>query len=185
MEDPGYVSRWAVDALKEHVESELSAVQTQLRAELLSMDRLLQERFETQTKATETAFVAAATAMQTALTAAEKAVSAALTAAERAVAKAEEASEKRFDSVNEFRAQLGDQAATFMTRMESDTRLRAADEKTVLITDRLQTQVSDLQQWVARDSGRSVGMGQSWVILVAAVTTLASLAGVILAVATR
>jgi len=43
----------------------------------------------------------------------EKAVQAALNAA-----KAEQASEKRLDSVNEFRAQLRDQAGTFVTRSE-------------------------------------------------------------------
>jgi hypothetical protein len=40
-------------------------------------------------------------------------VDAALTSAEKAVAKAEGANERRFDSVNEFRQQLNDQAATF------------------------------------------------------------------------
>jgi len=48
----------------------------------------------------------------------EKAVQAALNAAKDAVNKAEQASEKRLDSVNEFRAQLRDQAGTFVTRSE-------------------------------------------------------------------
>lgn len=59
----------------------------------------------------------------------ESAVAAALTAADRAVAKAEVAAEKRFDSVNEFRAQLADQAATFMPRAESEIRFAAMQEK--------------------------------------------------------
>lgn len=42
-----------------------------------------------------------------------------------AVLKAEDASEKRFESVNEFRAQLNDQATTFVTRRE----LEAVSEK--------------------------------------------------------
>ena len=37
---------------------------------------------------------------------------------ERAVNKAEIAAEKRLDAVNEFRGQLKDQAATFVTRTE-------------------------------------------------------------------
>lgn len=65
------------------------------------------ERFEGQEKA-----VAAALAAQ------EKAVAAALVAAEKAVSKAELASEKRFESVNEFRAALADQARTFLPRAE-------------------------------------------------------------------
>lgn len=53
----------------------------------------------------------------------EKAVSAALQAAKEAVIKAEAAAEKRFDSVNEFRQQLSDQAASFMPRREAEQRL--------------------------------------------------------------
>ncbi len=49
----------------------------------------------------------------------EKAVAAALAAAKEAVVKAETAAEKRFDSVNEFRNTLKDQAGTFITRGEA------------------------------------------------------------------
>jgi hypothetical protein len=48
--------------------------------------------------------------------AAEKAVGAALAGADRAVTKAELAYEKRFEAVNEFRASLSDQTATFATK---------------------------------------------------------------------
>lgn len=47
-------------------------------------------------------------------------------AAGEAVTKAEVASEKRLDSVNEFRAQLSDQAATFLTRREYEGAHKAA-----------------------------------------------------------
>ena len=50
----------------------------------------------------------------------DRAVQAALNAAEKAVTKAETASEKRFDAVNEFRAQLADQAQTFIPRAEAE-----------------------------------------------------------------
>jgi hypothetical protein len=40
---------------------------------------------------------------------------------EKAIVKAEDANEKRFEGVNEFRNQLKDQAATFITRSEHDT----------------------------------------------------------------
>ena len=42
----------------------------------------------------------------------------ALIAAEKAVTKAEVATERRFESVNEFRQTLSDQAAKFVTRTE-------------------------------------------------------------------
>src|ERR1700730_4191818 len=51
----------------------------------------------------------------------------ALAASEKAVGKAEMATEKRFDSVNEFRAQLKDQASTLMPREEADVKFRAID----------------------------------------------------------
>jgi hypothetical protein len=48
----------------------------------------------------------------------EKANGIALASAERAVSKAEASTEKRFDDNNEYRGQLKDQAATFVTRTE-------------------------------------------------------------------
>jgi hypothetical protein len=85
------------------------------------MREMLNERYATQTKALDAAFLAQQTAMRTAFDAADKAVAAALESAEKAVVKAETAAEKRFESVNEFRAQLTDQAATFISRQEFDT----------------------------------------------------------------
>ena len=48
----------------------------------------------------------------------EQANKVALEAAEKAVLKAEDAAGRRFDSVNEFRQTLSDQAAQFVTRKE-------------------------------------------------------------------
>lgn len=67
-----------------------------------------------------------------ALAAQDKAVQIAMVASEKAVVKAEIAAEKRFESVNEFRGQLSDQAATFMPRAEAEQRMGALAEK---ITD--------------------------------------------------
>ncbi len=67
----------------------------------------------------------------------DKAIQAALASAEKAVGKAETASEKRFDSVNEFRAQLSDQAATLMTRTEYITNHKALEDKIGDLTDRM------------------------------------------------
>lgn len=67
----------------------------------------------------------------------EKAVAAALQAAKEAVAKAEIAAEKRFDSVNEFRAQLSDQAGTFMPRREAEQRADALAEKLNEVSSRI------------------------------------------------
>lgn len=95
----------------------------------------LNERYDTQTKAIEAARLAA-----------EKAVEAALSAAEQAVAKAEIASDKRFESVNEFRAQLGDQARTFMGRDESISRHERTTEMIAGQTARYETETRLLRE---------------------------------------
>lgn len=53
----------------------------------------------------------------------------ALNASEKAVTKAEMATEKRFDSVNEFRAQLKDQAALLIPREEANAKFTSLEEK--------------------------------------------------------
>lgn len=53
----------------------------------------------------------------------------ALTSSEKAVSKAEVATEKRFDSVNEFRNTLKDQAATLVSRDEVEVRFKSVTEK--------------------------------------------------------
>jgi hypothetical protein len=62
-------------------------------------------------------------------TAMDEKTSLALTSSEKAVTKAETATEKRFDSVNEFRGSLKDQAATLLPRVEADTRFHTLDSK--------------------------------------------------------
>lgn len=91
-----------------------SAVQRQID----DLREMLNERYATQTRAVDAAFLAQSTAMATALTAAERLVQTAASATEKAIGKAELAGDKRFESVNEFRGQLRDQAATFLPRTE-------------------------------------------------------------------
>jgi len=69
----------------------------------------------------------------------EKAVTAALNAADRAVVKAELATEKRFDGVNEFRAALSDQTASFIPRAEAIQRIDSNVEKIEGLAHRLDT----------------------------------------------
>jgi len=89
-------------------------------------------------------YLAAGFAMHnTALTAAETAVSKALESAEKAAIKAETASDKRFESVNEFRAQLADQAQRFMPRTESE----AATDRN---TERVQEMANEVSKMITR-----------------------------------
>ncbi len=87
--DPPFRTVWPESTEVQHLK-ELFA------ARLLAVEVLITTRFEAADKATAAALVATTTAMQ----------------------KAETASEKRLDSVNEFRAVLTDQQATFITRAE-------------------------------------------------------------------
>lgn len=70
-----------------------------------------------------------------------RAVASALMAADRAVAKAELAQEKRLEGVNEFRQQLSDQAAAFITRRELDARGSSID----IQIDALQQRLAELE----------------------------------------
>lgn len=137
--------------LKESIRERLAAM-NDLRA---ADDLRYQQRFDAQTRALDAAFTAAKEAVQTAMVAAEKATT-----------KAEMAAEKRFESVNEFRAQLADQAATFIPRAESEARVSAMvelfDSKYTALIDRMDV----LTQANAASQGRSAGLGAGWNYLV-------------------
>jgi len=75
---------------------------------------------------------------------------------ERAIAKAESASEKRFDSVNEFRGQLKDQAATFAPRAEMEIRFKTVEQR-----------ISVLENQRAQDTARTEGVSWVWTLLTA------------------
>jgi hypothetical protein len=117
-------SGWTVDTLHTHMQRQHD-----------DLTRALDERYATQTKAVDAAFVAA-----------DKAVQAALSAAEKAVVKAEGAAEKRFESVNEFRQTLADQATAFPTRAEVDAKYAT-----------LGARMAALEKLTERAQGRDAG----------------------------
>jgi hypothetical protein len=112
-------------------------------------------------------------------------------AADRAVAKAEAASERRFESVNEFRATLADQATQLMPRAEAEARILALADKLSELTTTTRDQDDRLREQHQRDiavgrdefqkaiaaiaavqtatTGRDQGINQSWVVLIGAV----------------
>lgn len=100
----------------------------------------------------------------------EVAVRAAIDAAEKATIKAESATEKRFESVNEFRAQLTDQAATFVTRTEFDLQRLNYTEK-----------IEDLTKRINRSEGKGAGLNAAWVYLLAGVAALGTIVSIYLA----
>lgn len=136
-------SGWTVDTLKYHMDQRFESSSESLR----DLRTMLDERYQTQTKATDAAFAAQQKAMETAFIAADKAVQAALQAAKEAVNKAEVAAEKRFESVNEFRGQLADQANTFMPRTE----VAAAQQRN-------SERIDDISKRLERAEGNRTGM---------------------------
>jgi len=115
-----------------------------------------------------------------------------LDAADRAVMKAEAAADKRFESVNEFREQLREQAATLMPRAEAEARIasidRALDEHVARATlqfanieQRFTSRVDVLAGRVDVAAGHTTGIAAGWGYLVGIVGIAASIVAVVLA----
>lgn len=100
----------------------------------------------------------------------ETALRAALAASEKAIGKAEIANERRFDSVNEFRQTLGDQAAQFATRAEVEAAIGRNTERIQDLTDR-----------VNQSEGKGAGLNAGWAILVGAVVLIGAIVTIYLA----
>lgn len=158
-----------------------------------TLDREFHEHLEQVRHENALAFVNADKAVQAALLSSKEATHAALTSSKEAITKAETAAEKRFESVNEFRAQLADQAATFVSRLEADAR-RAETE--VRIAALAEKHAGDADRNAARiiavelaltsrldlNDGRLAGMSASAHKRGAEVQQMVGIAGVVLVV---
>jgi hypothetical protein len=143
--------------------------------------------FEAQTKAVDAAIIAQ-----------RAAVDAALIAANQATAKAEAATDIRFQSVNEFRGQLADQATRFITRVEVEaaitrnteriaelaTKLENFADKGLVVGeyDRLTVKLDDIASRMTRFEGKGKGMQASWAIAVALITMIIGIIAIYIAV---
>jgi hypothetical protein len=94
-------------------------IQEEMDRRMQNLKDLLDERYQAQTRSFEEQRDSALGA-----------VNAALFSAREAVAKAETATEKRFESVNEFRQTLTDQAAQFPTRQEVSAQMQTVSAAT-------------------------------------------------------
>lgn len=95
----------------------------------------------------------------------DQAVKTAMQSAEKAVNKAESAAERRFESVNEFRNTLSDQARMLMPRAETEQAVKALSEKLDVLATRVNAR---------EDRGR--GMGDIWAYIVGALGIVVALA---------
>jgi prenyltransferase beta subunit len=160
MPDEGYDEGWTTNTLKVHL---LSLLEKQAE----EFQTLVDERH----RGYEQRYVAQQEAVTAALRTAQEAVTAALNAAKEAVLKAEVATEKRFEAVNEFRAQLADQARELMPRAETEIRLTNMGESITSLTSRLD-----------RGEGGDVGVQSQRDRLLATVFAIATVASVVAAI---
>jgi hypothetical protein len=91
-----------------------------------------------------------------------KAASAARQASDLAVSKAEVAVEKRFDAMNEFRAQLADQAGHFATREAVDAKIGAVDKEWQAAVEATRARLNLLERQMERWSGKGTGLATGW-----------------------
>ncbi len=116
---------------------------------------ILEERIVALDRLTDAKFVTFRTLVDSQ---AEK-VALALSAAEKAISKAETATEKRFDSVNEFRQTLTDQAGQFITRMEFDQFKETVTNQLYAMDQKFDAVVKPLSEYVSSQQGRTLGQG--------------------------
>ncbi|MBA2682351.1 MAG: hypothetical protein H0U76_28655 [Ktedonobacteraceae bacterium] len=152
-------SLWTVETLHEHLLTLITANEIKYS-----------ERFDASQNAIHAAFAAQKLAVDTALS-----------AADRAVTKAETAAEKRFESVNEFRQTLTDQAGTFIPRGEAAAVFKSYDDKLEAMrvsfeksNDALSKEISNLRESRSEVNGKASGANAVWGYLVA-------IAGIVLA----
>lgn len=142
----------------------LATLHVHLLALVEEADRRSGQRFESQEKAVNAALIAA-----------KEAVNAALIAAKEAVIKAEGSTEKRFDATNEFRAQLADQASTFMPRAEAEQRIGQMAEKLSDLDRRLTDSLAAVVTQLSAGVGRSSGYATAWSVLLGALVVAVAL----------
>jgi predicted phage tail protein len=122
---------------------EIEHLRSEVTMQLDGMRGMLNERYSTQTKALDKAFEAQ-----------QEAMTVALANAAAAVTKAETATDKRFESVNEFRAQLADQTASFMNRAEGEVRLSAINDRLDRVDTVTTSQISRAEYAAAHEALR-------------------------------
>jgi hypothetical protein len=146
-------SNAVITSVKDTADRRFDEIILRFEQRLSEMDLRYQQRFDEQQRSLTDAAVAA-----------DRAVSAALESAEKAVSKAEAANEKRFDSVNEFRGQLRDQATSFIPRIEAEQRLSQLAER-----------LDELRNSDALRTGRSAGSSALYGWIIGGIAALATI----------
>ena len=99
-----------------------------------------------------------------------------------AIRKAEDATERRFESVNEFRAQLTDQAARFMPRIEAEQRIDQLAERIAALDNRLREDVSLINSRLDMSAGRGAGLDKGWGVFVSVAGAFTAVVAVVITI---
>lgn len=160
-------SAWTIDTVLAHLD--------RINQE---MDRRYEQRFLAQQNAVDLALSRVDKEFHEHLQQVREETRLSLDAADKAIAKSEAATEKRFESVNEFRGQLQDQATRFMPRLEAEQRIEQNTEKLAALDGRHTSDVAEIRSRLDLTAGRGLGIEKGWGILVG----LAGLVGGVIAV---
>lgn len=106
-------------------------------------------------------------------------------AQEEADRKLEATTSARFSSVNEFRAALTDQTATFMPRSEAEQRAKQTEERQALFEQRASETFGRITSRLDLTAGRSSGFDKGWGYLVGALGTILAIIAIVLNVVRR
>lgn len=192
-------SPWKIDSLHQHIAEKIddtkqasdvrfTAQEKAIAAALAANDRLLveidrryEQRFMAQENATALALARVDKEFHEHLAQVRSETHAALEAADKAIAKSEESYNKRFESVNEFRAQLSDQATRFMPRLEAEQRIGQNAEKINALEQRHGADVGLISSRLDLAAGRGAGLDKGWGYLIALIGVVGGVIGVVIA----
>lgn len=188
-----------IDELEKAFNQRLALIEKALQQRWESQQEAFQQKWQTIEKSTALAFTAHDTVMHTTFVSFEKHVEQKFIALEKlmeqkfassaiAITKAESASEKRFDSVNEFRLTLTDQASTFVARNEYDRSITNLSDKimnmSALLSDKfdsnkidLTKRIDDLRSYKDTATGKSEGLSAATGILMTVIGLTSGLLG--------
>ena len=127
----------AVELAAEEREKAASALRTALERTIAEGDERLREHITNQIGQINAALTSADKLEVARIGAVQRELTAAQESAATAVSKQEAATERRFESVNEFRAQLATQTQSFMPREVADAQISEIRNKTEANADRL------------------------------------------------
>jgi hypothetical protein len=178
---------WTLETLREYVQQVLhnNSVNNDNRFTAITRE------MESNTITLRSHITEAITALRENVLAQKEAVALAMQAADRAVTKAEIANEKRFESVNEFRASLADTSRLQMPRSETESLIKALNEKNdsahKAMADRLDAsiksmndKIDSLNELIVASEGRHSGMQSGWGYAFGAFGLLVAVATVII-----